>query len=66
MFGVWFGRNKPNFNVIFDLLQSQLESINERGLNLSISNKRFNLNIYGLLCDSPAKALVLRMNQLVF
>lgn len=65
VFGVWIGEKKPNSNILFENLINQIEKINENGLTIRKNgfNLMYKLRIYGVLCDSPAKSLVINMNQ---
>lgn len=65
VYGVWFGKNKPTSDILFSTLIEELNSINQTGI---VFQKRsitynFHIQIYGILCDTPAKAIILNMNQ---
>lgn len=65
MFGVWLGKIKPTSNILFENLKSQLDKINENGINVRKGGDLINykFGFYGFICDSPAKAIVMNMNQ---
>ena len=63
--GVWFGNKKPTSDNLFKSLKEELELININGIKIQKNNTSyvFYLKIYGIICDAPAKAMVLNMNQ---
>lgn len=63
--GVWFGKNKPTSDILFSNLIEEINFINQTGICI-VKNLRtliYNLRIYGILCDTPAKSMILNMNQ---
>ncbi|CAF0945088.1 unnamed protein product [Brachionus calyciflorus] len=65
IFGVWQGKKKPTSDILFRYLKNSILKINQNGINVEQGEykKTFYFQIYGILCDTPAKALVLNMNQ---
>lgn len=63
--GVWLGKVKPSSDILFESLKNQLEKINEDGIIVQKNGNAINykLSLYGVICDSPAKAIVMNMNQ---
>lgn len=65
IFGVWQGNSKPTSDILFENLKKTIQKINENGILIEQNRiiKLFYFQIYVILCDTPAKALVLNMNQ---
>lgn len=65
IFGVWQGESKPSSDILFKNLKIQIENINQNGIQIEKNGKinTIYIQIYGVICDTPAKAIVLNMNQ---
>ena len=63
--GLWFGKYKPSSDILFSTMTSQLDAINENGIDIVFSQKSYTLSIglYGLLADTPAKALAMMIKN---
>lgn len=62
--GVWKGK-KPKAEQLFPNLIQELNSLKSSGLSLKINNVTFkyHINLYGILCDAPASAMILDMKN---
>jgi hypothetical protein len=62
--GVWYGGH-PTSDVLFGCLCDELKSIETTGINVVIGPNLINykVHLYGVLCDTPAKAIVMNMTQ---
>jgi hypothetical protein len=62
--GVWYGGH-PSSDVLFGEICNEIKKIGKSGICLGINEAEihFEICLYGVLCDTPAKALVLNMNQ---
>ncbi|RNA21088.1 hypothetical protein BpHYR1_019043, partial [Brachionus plicatilis] len=65
VYGIWFGSKKPTSDILFSNLIEEIETINSNGIkfNRNFRAYNFSIKIYGILCDTPAKSMVLNMNQ---
>ena len=63
--GIWYGRKKPNSDILFEKLVDEIKSINRNGIQITRNNQNYSIMIqlYGFLGDSPGRALFLNMKQ---
>ena len=63
--GIWYGKNKPSSDVLFETLINELKSINNNGIEIVRNKDHFNIKIdlYGFLADSPGRSMILNMTQ---
>ncbi|CAF1044042.1 unnamed protein product, partial [Brachionus calyciflorus] len=59
--GVWHGKLKPKSDILFQFLKDEIEKINENGIFIKKDGKNtsYKIQVYGIICDSPAKSLVM-------
>jgi hypothetical protein len=59
--GVWNGEIETDFDFILSDFAAKIKKWSNEGLKVSINGKEkiFQIRVYGLICDSPAKAAVL-------
>ncbi|RNA06260.1 hypothetical protein BpHYR1_004370 [Brachionus plicatilis] len=65
VYGIWFRSKKPTSYILCSKLIEEIETINSNGIkfNRNFRAYNFSIKIYGILCDTPAKSMVLNMNQ---
>ena len=63
--GIWFGKNKPTSDILFETLITELNSFNDLGIEIIRQKDHFNIaiNFYGFLADSPGRSMILNMTQ---
>lgn len=63
--GVWHGNENPKSDILFDSLIEDIRALKHNGLKVIIDGveKLFLVDIYGIICDTPAKAKVMNMIQ---
>ena len=63
--GIWFGKNKPTSDILFETLINELNSINDKGIEIIRQKNHFNISIklYGFLADSSGRSMILNMTQ---
>lgn len=65
IFGIYSGRKKPTSDILFKILIEQIEELNKTGFDVLVEKQIFHIKLgyYGVLGDTPAKAIFTNMIQ---
>ncbi len=61
--GIWFGKNKPTSDILFSSLIQEVKRFGFVEIKTKNITKRIFIDFYGLVADTPAKAICTRMTN---